>query len=93
MFEESLGWLEGMLFVFPDERVRKFWMKNTLVPLDIVFVSSEGVVVGVVTARPCTESSCELFVSEMPAKFVVEVNAGFARSHRIVRGARVVLDQ
>ena len=58
MFREQMGELEGMLFIFPTERHNSFWMRNTLLPLDMFFIDSEWRVVGVVeNAEPLTESA------------------------------------
>ncbi len=84
MFRESLD--GGMLFVFPDEKERVFWMKNTKIPLDIIFISSDMRVVSIVTAVPCTEDPCSTYPSKVPAKYVVEVNAGFADKNGITEG-------
>ncbi len=46
----------GMLFIFPDETNRSFWMKNTLIPLDVIFVSSTGRVNEITTLNPCQET-------------------------------------
>lgn len=76
MFRENMadGW--GMLFVYPDEAQRSFWMKNTYIPLDMVFLDGAGRVVNVVTsAEPQTLTARR---SADPARFVLEVNAGTA---------------
>ncbi|MBI4177143.1 MAG: DUF192 domain-containing protein [Candidatus Aenigmarchaeota archaeon] len=84
MFVKSLGEAEGMLFVFPDEAKREFWMKNTPVPLDMIFVSSNGTAVGVVeNAMPCEKDPCQTYSVNSPSKFVVETNAGFAKENGI----------
>lgn len=91
MFREHLGENEGMLFVFPAEQVQKFWMKNTLIPLDIIFISAGNRVVDVQTALPCTKDPCTLYVSKEPTQYVVEVNAGFAVQNQVRTGDEVVL--
>lgn len=68
---------QGMLFVFPDERLRGFWMKNTITSLDIAFARFDGTVVAIHTMPPLTLRS---FPSYEPAMFALEVKAGtFAR--------------
>jgi uncharacterized membrane protein (UPF0127 family) len=68
---------QGMLFVFSDERVRGFWMKNTITSLDIAFARSDGTIVAVHTMPPLT---LQTFSSIEPAMFALEVKAGtFAR--------------
>ena len=94
MFKKSLEWNNGMLFVFDDEKVRSFWMKNTLVPLDMIFVDSNFTIVDIErNAQPCIEDdSCQTYVSDRPAKFVLEVNAGFVEKNGINIGDRLSLD-
>lgn len=68
---------QGMLFVFSDERVRGFWMKNTITSLDIAFARADGTIVAVHTMPPLT---LQTFSSIEPAMFALEVKAGtFAR--------------
>jgi uncharacterized membrane protein (UPF0127 family) len=78
----------GMLFLFARQRVQRFWMKDTLIPLDMIFVSSDMVVVGVVeNAAPRTLTRRS--VPGRPSQYVVEVNAGWARAHGISAGVPV----
>jgi hypothetical protein len=87
MYREHLPPDHGMLFLFDQEKVQSFWMKNTLIPLDMIFVTSQMVVAGVVeNAEPQTEDSRSI---GKPSKFVVEVNGGFARAHGIGEGTPV----
>jgi uncharacterized membrane protein (UPF0127 family) len=68
---------QGMLFVFPDEDLRFFWMKNTITSLDIAYARADGLVVSTWTMPPLTLQS---FPSIEPALFVLEMKAGaFAR--------------
>lgn len=76
MFRESMGDDEGMLFLFSTERHNSFWMHNTLIPLDMLFIDSEWKVVGVVhDATPQTDDARN--VPKM-SQYVLEVNGGFA---------------
>ena len=95
-FERSRGlmWRErmapdwGMLFIFADESPRSFWMRNTYLPLDIVFIDHEGVIVSISEdAQPLLESPQHR--SAGPAKYVLELNAGYAATHGIEAGQRV----
>lgn len=90
MFRNSLPPDRGMLFLFGEERVRSFWMKNTLIPLDMVFLSPEGVIVDVIhKAQPCTMDPCPRYVSKARALAVLEVAAGVAESHGLDEGVRL----
>ena len=77
----------GMLFVFPANQVQNFWMKNTFIPLDMIFIDSRKVVVGVVhQAKPLTTTLRG--IGDIPCRYVLEVNGGFARRHGIAAGTR-----
>jgi uncharacterized membrane protein (UPF0127 family) len=87
MYRKQLGAREGMLFVFDREEVHSFWMKNTYIPLDMIFISGAKKVVGVLeNARPMTTEPLSVGVA---SRFVVEVNAGFANQHGIQVGTPV----
>lgn len=87
MYREELVDGQGMLFVFQAEEERSFWMKNTLIPLDIMFVDSSRTVVGIVhRARPRREKSLSVGV---PSRFVLEVPGGYCSRHGVHRGARL----
>lgn len=87
MFRESLGAREGMLFVYPQPVRRAFWMRNTPLPLDLIFFDSTGRVQHVHhNARPFDET---LIDSGEGMQFVLEVNAGTARRLGVGPGARM----
>lgn len=95
MFRVSLAKDAGMLFVFEDDRPLTFWMMNTSIPLDGIFISSEMRVVYVVEdLSPCPPPCVnpEYFSSPTPAKYVLEVNAGFSRTHSILVGTEVAIE-
>ncbi|MEE9322978.1 MAG: DUF192 domain-containing protein [Candidatus Aenigmarchaeota archaeon] len=84
MFRESLEPDKGMLFVFGQESEYGFWMKNTIIPLDIIWINSDGEVVFISKeTRPCDES-CPFIRPDRKAKYVLELNAGV--SDEIVLG-------
>ncbi len=79
MFVEHMPRNHGMLFIFPDSKPRSFWMKNTLIPLDIFYFDSALKLVSVSkNARPCKTARCGTYPSKGPAKYVLELNAGEA---------------
>jgi len=83
MFQSSLPEDHGMLFVFEDEAPRSFWMKNTLIPLDMVFISADMKVVEIkANIPPCEKDPCSAYNSK-PAKYVLEINAGLAEKKEI----------
>ena len=73
----------GMLFVFPDMDERSFWMKNTLIPLDIIFISDRYEIVDITTMQPCEADPCPVYTAVQQAKYVLEVNAGYAEANNI----------
>lgn len=77
----------GMLFLFPKEQRRSFWMANTPVALDIFYVGADSQIVSI--AKYTTPFSSEQIESGAPAKFVLETPAGFADSHGILVGDRI----
>jgi hypothetical protein len=90
MFRQELGADDGMLFVFPESSDHAFWMKNTFLPLDMIFIEKEGEgwgVVGIVAnAEPMTPTPRGVGV---PSRFVLEVNGGWSATHGLARGDRV----
>ena len=76
MHRKSMPADHGMIFVFPDERERSFWMKNTHIPLDIIYADARGKVVSVKQMKPLDESGVP---SDGDAKYAVELNQGTAR--------------
>lgn len=74
----------GMLFIFEGDQPRSFWMANTPLSLDIMFVNSNFEIVRI--HRNTQPYSHEQIRSELPAKYVVEVNAGYSLRHDITEG-------
>lgn len=88
MYREKLAENQGMLFIFPDSQPRAFWMKNTILPLDMIFADSDGIIVTIQEHTiPLSEES---YISEIPSKYVVEVNAGYVNAHDIKQGDKIV---
>ncbi|MBI4164096.1 MAG: DUF192 domain-containing protein [Candidatus Aenigmarchaeota archaeon] len=80
----------GMLFIFDQEGIQGFWMKNTLIPLDMVFISADKKITHIQrNAQPCKTLDCQIYSSEKPAKYVVEINGGLADKLGIKEGWRV----
>lgn len=79
MFRDQLAANRGMLFLFPDQAPRSFWMRNTRIPLDIIYLDRDWRVVSIAAnARPCRIQRCPSYPSAGPAQFVLEINAGLA---------------
>ncbi len=87
MFRSSLRRRTGMLFLHDRDEVQNYWMKNTWIPLDLIFINGRYEVVHVHRgARPRDETNIS---SRYPARYILEVNAGEARECAITRGVRV----
>ncbi len=78
MYVSNLEEYEGMLFAFNPPIRASFWMKNTLIPLDIIFIDKDNKIILVYTAQPCTSEPCQTYSSPREAAFVLEVRAGTA---------------
>ena len=89
MYRSKLGQNQGMLFIFPYETRQSFWMRNTILPLDIIFVNKEKEIVKIHrNTKPFDESVS--YPSEKPAIYVVEVNAGYTEKHNINEGDKII---
>jgi len=89
MFRESLCGNCGMLFAFDDLDYRSFWMKNTLMPLDIIFIDDHFSIMDIQYAAPCTTEICDIYSNK--ARYVLEVNGGFTKENNINVGDKLVL--
>ncbi|HVW66609.1 MAG TPA: DUF192 domain-containing protein [Candidatus Peribacteraceae bacterium] len=76
----------GMLFIFDTEQQLTFWMKNTLVPLDVMFFDDRGDFVSSAQMTPCTADPCALYASASPAKYALEMPAGFVTQADLGKG-------
>jgi uncharacterized membrane protein (UPF0127 family) len=89
MFRKELPEGRGMLFLFDEEGEHSFWMKDTLIPLDLIFVDSSGRVTGIVArARPLTLEPR----SGGPSRMVLEVPGGWAAAHGVRTGDRMTVE-
>lgn len=91
MYRKHLGEFKGMLFFFPIEQELTFWMKNTLIPLDIIFIDSNNTIVKIHQAEPCKSDPCTKYSSGNPSVYVLEVNKGFAEKYNIEEGYKVTI--
>jgi hypothetical protein len=90
MFREALDPQAGMFFVYPDQKIRIFWMKNTKIALDMIFIDSDNTIVHIHhNAIPMSKADIP---SLFPARYVLEVNAGTAKQYGIVKGDKVKIE-
>jgi uncharacterized membrane protein (UPF0127 family) len=93
MHRRELAEDAGMLFVFPEAAPRSFWMKNTLIPLDLLFIDEAGVVAGIVRDAEPLSLTPRGPGPDVAARWVLEVRGGWAARHGVEPGARVRLEQ
>ena len=88
MYREKMERHHGMLFVFPDVAMHSFYMKNTKIPLDLIFIDEDLTIVSFQeNAQPLDESSLS---SKVPVKYVLEINAGLVSELGLAIGDSVV---
>ncbi len=80
---ESMASNRWMLFVFDEQKKHTFWMKNTLIPLDMIRINSDLNVVDIQIAQPCTTNVCETYVPQWDATYVLELNAWISKEYSI----------
>jgi len=79
MFRDSMPSDHGMLFIFPSEAPRSFWMRNTRISLDIMYFDKDLKLVSIYAdTQPCKVRNCPSYPSTGPARYVLELNAGTA---------------
>ena len=92
MFRDSMEADQGMLFIFPKEVPRSFWMKNTRIPLDIMYFDKERKMVSIsADTPPCKVTRCPSYPSTGPAMYVLELNAGAAKKLGVGEGDTLTL--
>ncbi len=86
-YRDSLAKDTGMLFIFPQNVQAMFWMKNTLIPLDIIWMDEKKTIVHIEkNVPPCLQEICPTYGPNDPVLYVLEVNAGFADANDISVG-------
>jgi len=87
MFRKKMKANEGMLFIFPTPRVASFWMRNTILPLDMIFIKADGVIETIVTRLDI--GSDKSTRSQSAVAYVLELNAGTAAAQGIKAGQKL----
>jgi uncharacterized membrane protein (UPF0127 family) len=93
MFRESLAERSGMLFLFPyDDDAHKFWMKNSLIPLDIIWLDANGKVLFVsANTPPCRADPCPNYGPDFAIATVLEIAGGMAEKEKVTVGSTIRL--
>lgn len=90
MYRDKLEQNNGMLFIFNKEKIYPFWMKNTLIPLDIIWINSNNKVVFISqNTQPCKSLICPQILSNINAKYVLEINAGLCEKLNLQVGDQI----
>jgi len=87
MFRKKMATDEGMLFIFPTPRVASFWMRNTILPLDMIFIKADGTIESIVTRLDT--GSDKSTRSQSAVAYVLELNAGTAAAYGIKAGQKL----
>jgi len=90
-FRKSMERNEGMLFIFSSSIRQSFWMKNTFIPLDIIWMDGRKRIVFIIpNILPCETEQCSVYTPDADAKYVLEVNAGVTTELGLVVGDQAV---
>ena len=91
MFRKNLNLDKGMLFIFPNESKVSMWMKNTLISLDIIFISKNYKIVDIINNAKAM--SKEILTSKVKAKYALEINAGLVKKLNIKIGNNIYFEE
>jgi len=86
MFREQLDNRRGMLFIYPKSGAHRIWMKNTLIPLTVIWIDSDKSVIDVKKLIPCASDPCPSYGVSKPSKYILELNSGI---HGLKPGSRI----
>jgi uncharacterized protein len=89
MNRRSLGPRAGMVFLYPADHRSAFWMRNTLIPLDIAFADARGKILRILTMQPCRRDPCRIYDPKATYRTALEVNAGSFRRWGVKAGDRL----
>jgi hypothetical protein len=91
MYRTRLAEDEGMLFSWQNDAIRSFWMRNTCIPLDMLSITSDAVIVGILEQVPTLNDEPRSI--PCPASHVLEVNAGWCRTHGVRAGQKIRIER
>jgi len=96
IYREEIDDDKGMLFVYNTSDMRCFWMKNCLIPLDIIFIDEDNRIINIEHGQvqyDIDDSELNRYCSQRPAKYVVEINQGICEDYNIISGGTVKFEQ
>ena len=91
MGRRSLGAKAGMVFLYSEPHRGGYWMKDTLIPLDIAFADARGKILRIFTMQPCRRDPCRIYDPKVAYRSALEVNAGSFRRWRVRAGDRITV--
>lgn len=85
---------EGMLFIWEEEGIYPFWMKDTLIPLDIIWIDADGTIIDIASLQPCEADPCPAYTPQGSAQYVLETNVGLMQQWETTIGeeARIIMN-
>ena len=93
MFRKKLGDKNGMLFIFEKQETHSFWMKNILIPLDIIWIDKNRKIVFInENTQPCKDSFCPSINPDKKAKYILEINAGITKKIGLAIGDQLKIE-
>jgi hypothetical protein len=92
MNRSQLDESSGMLFIFQNNEYHAFWMKNTQISLDIIFINENFTVVDILPADPCRSDPCKLYVPKEKARYVLEVNQNWTVINNVTPGTAIKIE-
>jgi len=90
MYRTSMPDEQGMLFSWNTEQVQTFWMHNTCIPLDMLFIAKDGTITGILEQVPTLNDAPRSI--PCPVSHVLELNAGYSRAHGVRAGQRIKIE-
>lgn len=96
MFVKNLPNKKGMLFKYEKEGIYTFWMKNTLIPLDMIWIDKNKKVVDIQTAIPCKEKNdknCTRYTPKQKSQYILEINAGLSKKYNITNWTKIFFEK
>ena len=91
MYLKTMPIDQGMIFYFKNYKIHPFWMANTLIPLDMLFISNNLTINQIIVAHPCTGIYCKILYPNYSSKYVIEVTPQFVNTYNIKIGQNISL--